>query len=221
MYQIFGLQWLLKAYGAVAGLVAVLALVVQAVASPVLPWEWPGYIWAPVATGLGGAAALLWLVGETPLFPLACRHRWACSVFPDLDGEWEGELFSNWPRIAQRGETGAEPAELLGRQARVTIKARLLSVSMALDTKDAYSNSKTVLAGVTRDDTSERCCLTYVYENRTPHPKQTDAEFHLGAAMLTLKKESGGDVLEGPYWTNRNWTKGLNTAGMARFRKIS
>ena len=88
---------------------------------------------------------------------------------------------------------------------------------MFLDTKDSYSNSRTILAGVAKDPVSERCRLIYVYENTTPDPEQTDTEFHLGAAVLTLKDENGEGVLEGPYWTNRNWTKGLNTAGLARF----
>ena len=219
MYQIFGLKRLLQSYAGVSAIVAVIAFIVQTVV-PNSPWNMANYVWTPVSIGLGGAAALFWLVGETPLFRYACRHRWSCNILPDLDGEWIGELQSNWPIIAARGAESAATIPLLVRPAKVRIKATLLTVSMFLDTDDKYSNSRTILSGVTRDPVSDECSLTYVYENKTPNPKPSDEASHFGAAILTLKKEADGFVLYGPYWTNRGWHKGLSTAGVAEFRKI-
>ena len=87
MYQLVGLRRLLQGYAAAVGMIAVVAIAVQAAAVPLSTWGWLSRLWSAVSVGLTGAAAILWLVGETPLFPVACRYRWLCSIFPDLDGE--------------------------------------------------------------------------------------------------------------------------------------
>jgi hypothetical protein len=221
LYQIFGVKTLAIAYAAVAAGAAVVFVVVQAVLVPPSIWGWPEFIWKPISIGLSAAAFLLWLLGQTRLFPMACRHRWTCNVFPDLDGNWEGNLTSNWPVIEARGEDGAEHRPLLNRPSTVRIHASLLEVRMTLETKDAYSNSTTILVGAAKDKVTGTCALTYVFRNETPNPKVTDEQSHFGAAVLTLKREGDELVLTGPYWTNRNWRKGLNTAGIATFRKRS
>lgn len=219
MYQIFGVKWLATAYAVVAAVVAVISMAVEWVGTPPAAWGWPEFVWKPVSLGLTVSAALLWLFGQTRLFPAACRHRWACNIFPDLDGEWTGELMSNWPVVEARGVEDAEKRELFARPAKARIHASLLSVTMTLETKDKYSTSRTVLVGVTKGPNPGECSLIYAYENRTPSPKNTDEQFHYGAAVLTFQREGRDLVLIGPYWTNRNWKKGLNTAGTAKFKK--
>lgn len=219
MYQLIGLPRLFTAYAGVAALVAVATFFLWPNATPTHLWGWREYLWAPVGVGLAIASALVAVLGQTSLFARICRLPFLREILPDLDGRWEGEVQSNWPRTQQREGLGS--ADLLPRRATITIKARLLSVTVVLDTKDGYSSSKAVLVGISRDEASDRCRLAYVYENTTPNQEQTDESSHLGSAILTLGERDGQGVLQGRYWTNRNWSRGLNTAGIACFRKVA
>lgn len=219
MYQLIGLPRLFAVYAGFAAVVAVATFLLWPSAAPTHLWGWREYIGAPVGVGLTAASALVAVLGQTCLFPRICGLPGLREMLPALDGRWEGELRSNWPRTQQGG--ASEPADLLVRRATMIIKARLLSVSIVLDTEDGYSTSRAVLVGVARDTASDRCRLAYVYENTTPNQDQTDESSHLGAAMLTLDERGREVILEGRYWTNRNWSRGLNTAGIARFRKVA
>lgn len=219
MYPLIGLPRLFAGYAGFAAVVAVATFLLWPSATPTHLWGWREYIGAPVGVGLTAASALVAVLGQTCLFPQICRLPGLRDILPALDGRWEGELQSNWPRTQQGG--ALKPAGLLVRPATMTIKARLLSVSVVLDTQDGYSTSKAVLVGVARDAASDRCRLAYIYENTTPNQEQTDESSHLGAAMLTLDERGGQEILQGRYWTNRNWSRGLNTAGIACFRKVA
>jgi hypothetical protein len=219
MYQIYGVKWLAVGYATVAAAVAILFFIIQATVVPPSVWGWPEFVWKPVSIGLSMAAAALWLLGETRIFSKICRHAWAKNILPDLDGEWVGDLSSNWPIIEGRATAGAQPPKLLSRPATVRLHVTLLSIIMTLESDNRYSNSRTILVGITKDKATGDCALTYVYENRTPNPQLTDEQMHFGAAVLTLRRDDAGLTLSGPYWTNRNWTRGQNTAGIATFRK--
>lgn len=219
VYQLFGAATLLRVYATVVGLVALVAFLVRSDSMPTDILSLLRWLWAPMATGIA-ATTLLTLLGQTSLFPAVCRLGLLRKVLPDLDGTWEGTLESNWPQIAARLPHAVPVAgKLMPVLATVRIKARLLSVSMTLDAHSKYSSSDTVLVGLERHGAGEGTCLTYVYANRTAKPEGTDSSDHLGAARLHLNDDGGVLTLRGPYWTNRNWQKGLNTAGLATFRK--
>ena len=221
MYQIVGLPLLLKVFG---WLVAMLALVV--VAATILMEAPTGWGWAKLAlsatsTGIGIVMAVVAVLANGRVFAWCCRQRWTFGVFPDLAGEWVGELRSNWPRITARGVENVGDIELLPRPARATITTNLFTVCMELATDDRYSTSRTFTSGVSKDSTTGEVAISYLYENATLDPKSTDVSTHQGAAKLTLRREGNDLVLEGTYWTNRAWNRGLNTAGVAIFRKQS
>jgi hypothetical protein len=183
------------------------------------PFHLGWWVWTSFGSGATAAAMVLFGLGGSGLFPWFCRRRMLQGIFPDLDGTWRGTLESNWPQISAH-LPGATPATALQPvAATLRVKARLLSISVTLETDTRYSDSETVLVGIGKNN-GDVPFLTYVYQNRTPNPQPSDTGFHYGAARLELRDEDGVPTLRGPYWTNRNWEKGLNTAGAAVFRKL-
>jgi hypothetical protein len=219
LYQIIGIRTLLRVFTWTAVALALIIVGISLLFSPPAGWQWARLALTATSSGIAAAAFLFGILGETGMFPWCCRQRWSCGIFPNLDGEWTGELRSNWPRIAARMSGKTHEVDLLAKPAKIRIKAKLFSVSMSLDTEDEYSDSRTIMVGISRDPVRDEYSLNYIYENRTLNPKPTDEPFHFGAAILTLKRERDGLVLRGPYWTNRNWGTALNTAGIAEFKK--
>lgn len=222
MYQIVGLPILLKVFGWSVVVLAVLVLAIAALIEvPTTGWGWAKAVFSAVGTGIAIASGTVAMLGNVKIFSWCCRQWWSCGVFPDLTGQWVGELRSNWPRIAARGEDGVGDIELLAKPARATITANLLTVCMELVADDRYSTSRTFTTGAAKDVTTGEVTVSYLYENTTLDPKSTDVPTHSGAAKLTLRREGTDLLLEGPYWTNRAWHRGLNTAGVASFRKAA
>lgn len=226
MYQILGVRLLLRAYATLAGLVTIVVLIIKLAMLDSIPttmFEILMYLGTPLSTGMTIAALVVWVLGETKVFSWLCRVQPLSHVLPDLDGGWEGSLYSNWPQIEARlpGRTTVVPAGATTTiPAKASIKVRLSSVSMVLESTSRYSRSETILVGVERRAVSDAVRLIYVYDNRTAQPEQTDEQGHLGAAVLELVERDGAQVLEGVYWTNRNWSKGLNTAGRVSLHRI-
>lgn len=220
MYQLLGAAALAKWFTVLAGAVGVLTMVAALLLgkpepSGAFPLGW--WVWTSLGTGTTVASLLLFGVGNSSLFPRLCRLRVLRGTFPDLDGTWQGMLESNWPRVSQRQADGTLPP-LLPVAATLRVKARLLSVTVTMSTDTKYSDSETVAVGVSKS-AGDVPCLTYVYRNRTPNPQPTDTGVHHGAARLELRDEDGTPTLRGTCWTDRMWQNGLNTAGLAVFRK--
>jgi hypothetical protein len=216
MYAVIGLPRLLTAYATSAGMVTFAILIFDTLCLHKTPsgFGWVGEIWGGIGKGMS-VAAFLFGLGETAIFPWVCRLRLISRWIPDINGRWTGSLDSNWAQISAR-ISGENPAAAKPTQAvpiNVTIKARLFSVSMTLESVSQYSYSETVTVSVLKHGAADTLRLAYIYENHTPQPEPTDSGHHFGAAYLDLFGRGNLQSLEGNYWTNRNWTKGLNTAG--------
>lgn len=230
MYSVIGIKRILAAYGWIATIFFGIILLVERVrllsaltAGNIFPVL--GVFWAAVGKALMLAAGLLWLLGETPLFAVVCRNRWIRRFVPNLDGKWVGTVNSNWPLVLQRSSVAQSSSDSgLGQRTAPTnvtviIQARLLSVTMTLEADTHYSDSETLLVGVTKRPSSGMVQVRYIYQNRTRSPEPRDSGSHFGAAILDLEQRENEMVLTGPYWTNRNWQNGLNTAGTVTFRR--
>lgn len=221
MYQLIGPAALAKWFAWLAGGIAVLVMAVSlltgrtAAAGGLLLWQF----WSSVGTGVTLGALLLFGVGSTGLFPRLCRLRLFNGLLPDLDGTWRGALVSNWPLVSARMPVTPAGPPAKPVPATLRVRARLLTVHLSLETDSRYSDSETVLVGVSKSG-GDVPCLSYLYLNRTPSPVPTDTGIHHGAARLELRHEDGVPTLRGTYWTDRNWEKGLNTAGTAVFHKV-
>ncbi len=162
------------------------------------------------------AASLAFIIvlifGQTPLFPYVCRLPGIRNIFPNLDGLWIATLYSNWPEIAKRLDPPAN-ASTAPKMGKILIVQRFFTIKMILDMDDNYTKSHTIFIRPRRCPLSDRLHLYYIYEAQTKVPVETDSGSHNGAGNLEIKQEAGEIKIDGVYWTNRNWTKGLNTAG--------
>ncbi|WP_157215352.1 hypothetical protein [Flavisphingomonas formosensis] len=150
------------------------------------------------------------------------RYWW----FPLLDGEWDAEIHSNWPRIRKMHEaalskasrfdalrdtlSAEEEAESVIR-ASVVIRSSLILFSLRLEPHGSarISRSQFVRPRWSKPDLPE---LAYVYEQIDPgRVAATDSRRHFGAGII--RYDSDNDTLCGEYWTQRREDLGFNTAG--------
>lgn len=221
MYQLFGAAKLATWFTSLSGAIAIVTMLAGLLFGKPMPGGTAGlawWFWTALGTGTTLGGLILFGLGSSALFPWLCRCRPLCGVFPDLDGTWNGTLTSNWPLVSAHLPRAPLDGPLQPVAATLHIKARLLSIHLTLETETRYSDSETVLVGIAKSG-GETPSLTYVYRSRVPGPLPTDTGSHHGAARLELRHEDGAPTLRGNYWTDRNWERGLNTAGLAIFRK--
>ena len=60
--------------------------------------------------------------------------------------------------------------------------------------------------------------IAWVFRQENATVAQTDERNFLGAAVLRLANNA--DILEGEYWNNRSWHRGLNTAGKITLHRL-
>lgn len=205
MYQLIPLPKLLTYY---AGFCLIVAIAIG-FALKVEGWGWLRCI----SITLTGVSIFVAAIGQSRAFPFLCRRFPLNLLFIDIDGEWVGRNMSNWPRI----ETRDPNAELKSVAAKVKLEVRLFWIKMTLLSENEYSSSTTLFVRICRSDGHPR--LIYTYLNRTKVPQQSDEQSHYGSAILDIIGERADTRLEGPYWTNRNWQRGQNTAGTIELRR--
>lgn len=225
MYQTIKIRTVITILGGAGAVVFVFLLWYAPPDDSVLGWL------KHISAAATGTATIVGVVGSKWVFP----HIWKLRLvqafsFPYVAGEWTGTISSNWPVVKAMMEAfthGAQPhpaSELdiaaIGpeeKPIKVTIEADLFRVTMKLETLDKYSLSRTLVMKPLRQGPQSRPRLLYIYQNDTNTPINTDSSSHLGAAWLDVVDD--GAALEGIYWTARNWTKGLNTAGQIKLRR--
>lgn len=177
--------------------------------------------------------ALVLALTFPPIFRFVHRCTWAhLWWFPLLDGQWDVELWSNWPRVQAMAEAARAdgprfdaltqdlPAEAMkSLHLEATITSSLFEVQMHLQVPGTNRGSRTIfMRPQWRKPKPPR--ITYVYEQEDHAPvSATDVPKHLGAGVLTYDKAT--DELRGEYWTQRQAAKGLNTAGTLILRRAS
>lgn len=189
-------------------------LLYSLVANPITLIDW--------AKGIGGISfalsAITLGVGQTKLFD------WICPLFgmPSFTGIYRGENRSNWPRVKEltKGEKARKNVKLLTIPCEAKIVSRLLTIRIKYASDTGYTNSTERWAIPVKDEKGN-FSLEYMFDAITPEPAMSDSTEHLGAAKLTLLDDQNSVTLSGPYWTNRNWHIGLNTAGQIKLIKIS
>jgi hypothetical protein len=155
-------------------------------------------------------------------------------IYPDLNGDWDVELRSNWPRIdtllkSASGElqptnfrTGDEDVlpPLSTQNMRARIRQSWSSMDMELWSSDRVGpikDSKTLVVEPFRGNNGKHG-LAYIFEqaNKTDVVSD-DTKFH-GAAWIELDRDDP-NVLCGTMWSDRMWRRGMNTAADLRFRR--
>lgn len=176
-----------------------------------------------LSIGVTAISILVYILGQTFVFPLFCKLPLVWRIFPNVDGKYEVEVSSNWSLVEAHYE-GRQPGELgqelFTKIGSARIVARLTQLDFHVSMKDGYSKSETIMCSLHRGKGSNQHKLLYIFDATIRVPKLTDAGKHLGAGELDIPQERRPRILEGQYWTNRNWRKGLNTAGSIRLRRL-
>ncbi len=172
-------------------------------------------------------------VWRIPLIGKYCVEK----VFPDLNGEYEVTIKTNYPikekilnAATHIGEvfdpnllTGGE--EDLGEiNLKGTIDQGWFSISIELSPVEKSDNtikdSQTLVCTPIKGDGMRPPRLAYVFEQRNQRVKSMDESNFLGAAVLEAPSNRKGH-LDGDYWTMRAWRKGMNTAGRIEFAPLN
>lgn len=155
---------------------------------------------------LGASPAWRWLWKKFPKL-----NEW---VFPDLNGEWDTVMTSNIRAMAEHHpDFQSVDIEKIRHEipGKFTIKQDWFRIKILYNATNNYTKSRTLVVQPRRDADKDCFSLAYVYVAETIAPQKTDEQHHFGAAVLEVS--SDWQLLSGPYWTNRNAQKGLNTAG--------
>lgn len=152
---------------------------------------------------------------------------------PPMVGNWRGTIRSNYSRMdalrTSARDLGSDRIDadspvfidnhpLLIREASLQVVASLWKIKVILVTGPAEDRHQ----GIRSESVVSRAIRTadgnievwYVYRAvNHDEPAGNDGKDHLGAAILTF----GLNGCTGVYWTERNWSKGMNTAGRMAF----
>lgn len=180
-----------------------------------------------------------WIIFSTIVFKPVWRFfwkriSWLNNYFPDLNGQWDVELHSNWPRQEQvmhaankigdkfdiKQASDSELAPLLPIKLRAEINQNWWSIQMTLRNpakNTPIDGSDSVLIEPRAADGLVAPMILYIYKqiNSTDNVSD-DSEFY-GAAKLSYDKSL--DKLDGVFWTARMWRRAMNTAGTITFTR--
>jgi len=155
-------------------------------------------------------------------------------VYPDLNGDWDVELKSNFARIdallkAAKGD-GSPVDFRVGDDATLP---PLGAFKMQARIKQSWSrfemelwnpygtgpikNSKTLLIEPFRGEDG-RHGLAYIFEQANETDVVSDDRQFRGAARIERDRDDA-NVLCGTMWTDRMWRRGMNTAAELRFTR--
>ena len=147
------------------------------------------------------------LAGKFLWSPLASTRWFSDVVFADGSGDWEGVQQSG-PATGGRGPEKVE----------VHIEQDFFQLEITFTSNSRRTDSRTVRVWPERDAATRKQRLWYVYEARTPGPLPGDPAVYQGAGFVDVRKVRSGPLLEGLYWTNREWQRNAHTAGMIKLR---
>lgn len=183
-----------------------------------------------------GVQALVALFFATPLW----RFFWWLipplkrRVYPDLNGLWDVELDTNWPRIdallkAANHEAAAIDMRIgdetiLPPLGKMMLRARIRQSWIAMkvelwNPKDEgpIRESQTISVDPFRGKDG-RHGLSYFFEQENATDVVSDDIEFMGAARLVQSRDNS-NVLCGRMWNDRMWRRGMNTAADVRFTR--
>lgn len=219
MYRILSKRMIFVAFGwLVVGLIALMNTVNQITAYEFKATAVPGVAWIALS-----------LVIWNPIWRFVWRkvprlNRW----FPDLNGNWDVALESNWPRHQQLLEAAESPVrhfdirhcpdDELAPLSKVQLKAVITQTWWVFEMR---MFNPTGTSPIERSDTisvdpigrmgQQQAGICYFYKQvNATDTVSDDTEFY-GAARLFYDPDR--DRLEGLFWTARMWRRAINTAG--------
>ncbi|MCC5865932.1 MAG: hypothetical protein JJU31_12480 [Wenzhouxiangella sp.] len=184
-----------------------------------------------IAGIIWGAFALFIIVpGWRLLWKLPALGPWLSDkIFPDLNGEWIVTIQSNWPIVeclklaAASNETTFDPIndklpDLLEATFAVKIRQSWFrtDVEFLPNEKTPLLKSDSIAVEFLKAENGKKS-VAWVYEqvNKQDNAQRlevTDQARFYGSAVLDVSEDAL--QLQGQYWQNRSWNRGLNAAGL-------
>lgn len=185
---------------------------------------------------------LAWILLNAMLWDPVWRFLWKKyprlqkTFFPDLNGKWEVELFSNWPRQLQILEAANSsntiidmrtcPAEELAQLTPIRLEAKICQNWWKFEMKlynpeknTPIEKSNTISVDPFPKDGFRNPGICYFYEQENTTSNLADDNRFYGAARLEYDFEE--DQLVGHAWTMRKWERAINTAAKLKFTRIA
>lgn len=154
-----------------------------------------------VALIVGSLASLVFAVAWRPLWrtlPWLARH-----TFPDLNGEWKGELISTW--VDPSTGKGVPPIPTT-----IHIAQGLFSLSVKLQTGESKSYSLRCFLEAFHD--AGRFRIWYTYSNSPMARFRHRSAPHNGVAWLECDMDKGRNEMFGVYYTDRKTTGDISVS---------
>lgn len=148
------------------------------------------------------------LAGKFLWSPLASTRWFSEAVFADVSGDWRGVL--------QTAAAGQAPGTRAPDAVEVHIDQDFFELEITFTSNTRRTDSRTIAVWPERDPATRKQRLWYVYEARTPGPEPGDPAVYQGAGFVDVRKSRVGVLLEGLFWTDRNWQRNAHTAGTIR-----
>jgi len=148
------------------------------------------------------------LAGKFLWTPLASTRWFSDAVFADVSGDWRGVL--------QTATAGQAPGTRSPDVVDVHIDQDFFELEITFTSATRRTDSRTIAVWPERDSATRKQRLWYVYEARTPGPEPGDPAVYQGAGFVDVRKSRVGVLLEGLFWTDRNWQRNAHTAGTIR-----
>ena len=121
-------------------------------------------------------------------------------LFPDLNGQWEGELQTTWVDPVSKNVPGPISTT-------VTIRQSFFTIHVRQRTKESPSGSTRVFPEADSDADIYR--LWYAYSNKPIAAVAERSSNHDGVAWLEVSLDDNPDELCGQYYTSRRTTGDL------------
>ena len=193
----------------------------------------------PFLQGLGIDPAMSWVVlvvqgSVTAIFVTPVwRYFWRWIpqlnkwVFPDLNGEWDVELQSNWSRIDEMLKAANReipkfdmrhlPDDKLPPLSHELMRARISQSWTAINivvwnpTGAGPIKESEALAVQPFRGKDGRHGLAYIFEQENTSDVVSDDRKFLGAARVIIDRDNPNHLC-GRMWSDRMWRRGMNTA---------
>jgi hypothetical protein len=146
---------------------------------------------------------------------------------PDLNGFWLVKIQSNFPTLKALSEDAAskraaDPKKTSDPSTHVFVgclRQGWLVSGLELYGHDGsvLDTSDTVLFEFRKGDVKHKCNVFWIYKQKNKTVGPLDVGVFEGSAMMSIDHSR---QLTGTTWNNRNWMKGMNTAGPITMTKI-
>lgn len=168
---------------------------------------------APPLSTVRVASMVAFIIGTllVGIFHLSWRAMWAKfpflgkRLFPDLNGEWGGELISTW--------RGADGKQIPPIACQIWITQNLFTITIKQKTGESTSYSRREM--LERDPHSGTYRVWYSYTNTPRAVVQHRSVRHDGVAWLEMDVNQDSKAIHGQYFTSRR------TSGDIELRKHS